>query len=60
MSLVYCHRCDARFDPSVQFVRGSWPKNDTSGAFNATSVVTPGDCPICNKPPQPAVIGSGR
>lgn len=51
MSLVHCRRCDARFDPSVEWVRGYAPKNDTSGAFTVTGTVAPGDCPICNKRP---------
>lgn len=49
--LITCHRCDAKFDPTVQWEYGWRPKNDTSGVFYSSGSIPLGHCPICRKPP---------
>lgn len=49
--LTHCFRCDARYDPTIKWAYGYYPKNDTTDKFYKTGTIKLGDCPICRKPP---------
>lgn len=53
MMLTHCQRCNAHYDPTIQWVYGFYPhKNTTAPDFLAIGNIKLGDCPICRKPPE--------
>jgi hypothetical protein len=50
--MVSCFRCDAVYDPAIQWVYGWWDKNSTVlNNFHRLGSIKLGDCPICRQPP---------
>lgn len=51
---VYCYRCDARYTHNLDwvYVRRDRHSTSTRKTILGPVLLQPGDCPMCQRPPQ--------
>jgi hypothetical protein len=55
--LTVCKNCEAKFDPTIQWVYGWEDRKSTADTFRASGKIPLGNCPACRRSPQENVNG---